>query len=154
MEITYEPIGLVRSPFGTPDDVPVEPNRSLETAGRIEINEEYEAGLAGLDGFSHVMVVAHLHLIDSYTLRTSPPFVDAVQPGIFATRGPRRPNPIGITIVRLTDVDGRILHVEGLDFVDETPVLDIKPFYPKPDESGDLDGGWIQDHLDQPQPDH
>ena len=150
MEIVYHPIGIVRSPFETPDDVPVEPNRSLETAGTIEINEEYEEGLAGLDGFSHIVVVTHLHLIDDYTLHTSPPFVDGFHPGIFATRGPRRPNPIGITIVRLVDVDGKDLHVEGLDFVDETPVLDIKPFYPKPDEWGDLQGGWIEEHLDQP----
>lgn len=150
MEIVYHPIGIVRSPFESPDDVPVEPNRSLETAGTIEIYEEYEEGLTGLDGFSHIVVVAHLHLIDEYTLCTSPPFVEGFQPGIFATRGPRRPNPIGITIVRLITVDSVVLNVAGLDFVDGTPVLDIKPFYPKPDEWADLRGGWIEEHLDQP----
>lgn len=147
--ILYHPIGVVRSPFDTPGDVPVEPTQSVDAAGRIELDEEYREGLTSLGGFSHIAVLAHLHLVDGYTLRTSPPFVDGIRPGVFATRGPRRPNPIGLTVVCLTGITGVVLHVEGIDLVDGTPVLDIKPHYPKPDEIHGLRGGWIEKQLER-----
>jgi tRNA-Thr(GGU) m(6)t(6)A37 methyltransferase TsaA len=147
--VVYHPIGVVRSPFDTPEDVPLKPSRSVDAAGQIELEAEYQDGLALLDGFSHIVIVAHLHLIEGYTLRTAPPFVEGVRPGIFATRGPKRPNPIGLTVVRLIDITDAVLHVEGLDLVDGTPVLDLKPHYPKPDEYRGLRGGWIEDNLEQ-----
>jgi tRNA-Thr(GGU) m(6)t(6)A37 methyltransferase TsaA len=147
--VVYHPIGVVRSPFDAPEDVPCESSRSVDAAGRVELDEQYQDGLALLDGFSHIVIVSHLHLIEGYTLRTSPPFVQGLRPGIFATRGPKRPNPIGLTVVRLTDISDIVLHVEGLDLVDGTPVLDIKPHYPKPDEYQDLRGGWIEDNSEQ-----
>jgi tRNA-Thr(GGU) m(6)t(6)A37 methyltransferase TsaA len=130
-------------------DVPLEPSRSVDASGRVELDAEYQDGLALLDGFSHIVIVAHLHLIDGDTLRTSPPFVDGRRPGIFATRGPKRPNPIGLTVVRLTDITDAVLRVEGFNLVDGTPVLDVKPHYPKPDEYQGLRGGWIEDNLEQ-----
>lgn len=147
--VLYHPIGVVRSPFDTPADVPIESTLSVEAAGRIELDEEYREGLTSLDGFSHIAVIAHLHLVDEYTLRTSPPFVDGIHPGIFATRGPKRPNPIGLSVVQLTGITELVLNVEGIDLVDGTPVLDIKPHYPKPDEIHGLRGGWIENHLER-----
>jgi tRNA-Thr(GGU) m(6)t(6)A37 methyltransferase TsaA len=128
--VVYHPIGVVRSPFDAPQDVPCESSRSVDATGRVELDEKYQEGLTLFDGFSHIVIVAHLHLIEGYTLRTSPPFVEGVHPGIFATRGPKRPNPIAITVVRLAEITDAVLHVGGLDLVDGTPALDIKPHYP------------------------
>jgi tRNA-Thr(GGU) m(6)t(6)A37 methyltransferase TsaA len=147
--VAFEPIGVVRSPFATPEDVPVNPNRPVESSGKVELKQDYADGLRLLAGFSHIIIISHLHLIDDTTLRTSPPFVEDVHPGIFATRGPNRPNPIGLSIVRLTGSTENTLEVSGLDLVDGTPVLDIKPYYPKPGETQDLRGGWIEENLDQ-----
>lgn len=149
-DITYRPIGTVRSPYENPEDVPLSPDTAADATGTVEIDEQYAAGLVGLDGFSHVVLLTHLHRVDDYVLRTDPPFAEGARPGIFATRGPRRPNPIGLSIVRLRDVDGTVLHVEGVDLVDGTPLLDIKPFAPKPGEAEDVERGWIDEHLEQP----
>lgn len=146
--VTYTPIGAVSSPFETAEDVPRCVTESVDASGTVEIDDPYAEGLALLEGFSHIMLVTHLHEVEDERMRCAPPFAD-VRPGIFATRGPSRPNPIGLSIVRLTGREGTTLSVDGLDLVDGTHVLDVKPFAPKADELRDLDGGWIEEHTDQ-----
>lgn len=146
--ITYEPIGAVRSPFEDPSDVPTDPNEPSGAAGRVELEPRYEPGLEGIEGFSHVTLLAHLHRSPADALRAHPPFAD-VEVGVFASASPNRPNPIAQTVVRLQAVEGATLRVEGLDLIDGTPVLDIKPFAPKPALLEDLQTGWIGEHLDQ-----
>lgn len=147
-EICYDPIGTVHSPFETPEDVPKNPETTADATGTVELDPAYTDGLAHIDGFSHLVLVTHLHLVDEAVMRCAPPFAE-VEPGIFATRGPRRPNPIGLSIVRLTDRDGPELTVANLDLVDGTPLLDLKPFAPKADELAGLRGGWIEEATGQ-----
>ena len=147
--ITYHPIGVVHSPFDRAADVPVDPDEPSDAAGRIDIDEEYAEGLLGLDGFSHVTVLAHLHESHGYSLTVRPSFADGLEVGIFATSGPHRPNPIAQTIVRLQRIEDATLYVEGVDLADGTPVLDLKPFAPKPGALDDLRGGWFEEYLDQ-----
>lgn len=144
-EIRYEPIGEVRSPFETPEDVPVNPTGPTDASGTVELAPEYEEGLTDIEGFSHVVVLAHLHRVEGYALQASPPFAPGANPGIFATSGPRRPNPIAQSVLRLRDVDGVTLSVDWLDLVDGTPVLDVKPHAPKPHECKDIRIGWLED---------
>ncbi len=147
-QVCYHPIGTVHSPFRSPEAVPKNPESTVDATGAVEIDEKYTEGLAHIDGFSHIVLVTHLHEVDSPTKRCDPPFAD-VRPGIFATRGPRRPNPIGLSIVELTGRDGATLSVSGLDLVDGTPVLDIKPFAPKAEQLANLRGGWLEAATDQ-----
>lgn len=147
--VTYNPIGTVHSPFETPEQVPKHPSEVVDASGTVEICDAYVDGLASIEGFSHVLLVVHLHLAGEPTMRCDPPFVDDRRPGIFATRGPRRPNPIGVSPVQLTGVSDGVLTVEDLDLVDGTPVLDVKPFVPKPGSLEGLEGGWIEADTDQ-----
>lgn len=147
--ITYEPIGVVHSEFTDPADVPKHTRRTVDMTGTVEVFEEYTEGLADIDGFSHVMVISHLHEVAEPVLRADPPFAENREPGIFATRGPRRPNPIGVSLVSLLQQTGGVLEVDDLDLIDGTPVLDIKPFAPKAGEFEGLEGGWIEAETDQ-----
>ena len=141
-DITYTPIGRVHSPFDTPKDVV---HKAVdETEGRIVLDDAYEPGLDDLDGFSHVVVLAHLDGVDEYHLTARPPHVDDLDVGVFAARSPFRPNPIAQTVVELTGREGATLHVRGLDLVDGTPVLDLKPYVSAVDESEVL-LGWLED---------
>ena len=144
MDVTYTPIGVVRSPYDSPDDVPTP--RDEDVASRVVLDEAYAEGLDGLDGFSHVVVLAHLDGIGEAHLRARPPHVDDVEVGVFASRSPARPNPIAQSVVRLADVEGTTLHVRGLDLVDGTPVLDVKPYVGGVD-GADVERGWL-DELD------
>jgi len=145
-EISYTPIGEVESPFDRPEEVPIDPTASTGATGRIRLDPAYREGLAHLEGFSHVVIVAHLHLLaEETTLRTAPPFAPDVEPGVFATRSPVRPNNVALSIVRLAGVDGATLEVEGIDLVDGTPVIDLKPFAPKDHELAGLEMGWLED---------
>jgi len=148
-KVTYDPIGEIRSPFEEPSAVPVDPDEPSGAAGRVELDPEFEPGLDGLDGFSHVTILAHLHRSPADTLRAHPPFADGLEVGVFATASPNRPNPIAQTVVRLDSIEGTTLYVEGLDLLDGTPVLDLKPFAPKPSLLDELETGWIGEHLDQ-----
>jgi len=141
-DITYTPIGRVHSPFETPGDVVHE--AVDDTEGRIVLDEAYERGLDDLDGFSHVVVLAHLDGIDEYRLTARPPHVDDLEVGVFAARSPFRPNPIAQTVVELTGHDGTTLHVRGLDLADGTPVLDLKPHIPAVDDS-EVSLGWLDE---------
>ena len=142
-DVRYRPIGVVHSPLKPDDHVSPRPVESKGVEGTIEVFAEYAEGLRDLDGFSHVVLLCHLHLSSAFALTVKPPS-DSVTHGVFATRSPRRPNPISLTVVRLRALEDNVLHVTGLDLVDGTPVLDIKPYIP-PECGGDsIRTGWIR----------
>lgn len=139
----FQPIGLIRTPFIRKDQVPIQPYRSHAT-GRVELSPEYEAGLEDLDGFSHVFLLYFFHQAEpGYDLAVTP-FLDDKPKGLFATRYPRRPNPIGLSVVRLLRREGSVLHVEGIDVLDGTPLLDVKPYVPSFDAYPEARMGWLQ----------
>jgi tRNA-Thr(GGU) m(6)t(6)A37 methyltransferase TsaA len=142
-EIVYKPIGVIRTPFKTPENMPVQPAGGKDVEGVVEVAPEYEDGLADLEGFSHVYLIYHLDRSRGYSLKVVP-FMDTVERGLFATRAPRRPNPIGISVVRLRRVEGNRLHVCDLDILDSTPLLDIKPCVRDFDASSDVRIGWLK----------
>jgi tRNA-Thr(GGU) m(6)t(6)A37 methyltransferase TsaA len=136
-----QPIGVIHTPFTSPPEVPIQAARS-ETAGRVEVYPEYAPGLADLDGFSHVILVYWFHRADGFSL-TVRPYLDDELHGLFATRYPARPNPIGLSVVELVAVDGCTLRVRGVDVLDTTPLLDIKPFVPAFDHREEARVGWL-----------
>jgi tRNA-Thr(GGU) m(6)t(6)A37 methyltransferase TsaA len=142
MDITYHSIGTVRSPHQTTDGMPIQPSRAEGVVGTIEVDEEYAEGLDDLDGFSHVIVIAHLHRASSFKLRVVP-YLDTEHRGLFATRAPSRPNPIGISVLKLLGIEGSTIRVEGIDLLDGTPVLDLKPYVPEFDPETDVRCGWL-----------
>jgi tRNA-Thr(GGU) m(6)t(6)A37 methyltransferase TsaA len=146
--ITYTPIGIVHTPYTTPVGMPVQTVAAAGVAGTIELDPEWAAGLKDLAAFSHLILVTHLHQVSGYSLEVVP-FLDDRPHGVFATRSPRRPNPIGLSIVRLVDITGCTLHVEDVDMVDGTPLLDIKPFVPALDHRETDRIGWFSDRLDR-----
>ena len=142
MKVEYRPIGVVRSPFTRPEDAPSQPSRSGGARGSVEIDPEVTEGLRDLEGFSHIILLCHLHRSAGFDLEIVPHGETELR-GLFATRSPRRPNPIGLSVVRLVSVDGTTLTVEGLDLLDGTPVLDVKPFVGELGETTDVRRGWI-----------
>ena len=141
MNISMRPIGIVRSPYGETAQVPKGFGAQHDAEGTIEILPEYEVGLTDIEGFSHLYVIWVFDRSDSYELLGTPP-TDTKPHGVFATRSPRRPNPIGLTVVKLIGRDGPKLRVVGLDMLDGTPVLDIKPYLSNIQEN-DLRLGWL-----------
>lgn len=141
--ITYRPIGFVHSPWTSREGMPIQPSLSGGATGWVEILEELREGLADLDGFSHIVLLSHLHESSGFELKVVP-FLDTVERGLFATRAPRRPNPIGISVLRLLGVSGTRLEVADLDLLDGTPVLDIKPYVADFDERADVRLGWFE----------
>jgi len=127
VKITYRPIGIIHSPFKEPKGTPIQPKAAKGIEGTIELFPEYQRGLKDIEGFSHIILIYHFHLSTKYTLEVKP-YMDDKLHGLFATRAPARPNPIGLSVVRLTEVKGNSLYIKGVDIVDGTPLLDIKPF--------------------------
>ena len=125
--ITLEPIGIVRSPFTETSQIPKGPGAQHTEEGVLEIRPELEAGLTDIEGFSHLFVLWVFDRADGYDLFAHPPTSDRPH-GVFATRSPRRPNPIGLTVVELLGRDGPRLRVRGVDMLDGSPILDIKPY--------------------------
>ena len=146
-KITYKPIGFIRTPFPKISEMPVQPNGAIGVYGVIELNDELVSGLNDLEGFSHLILIYHLHLVKESKLSVIP-FMDNKPHGIFATRAPARPNPIGISTVKLQKIEGNLLYIEGVDMVDNTPLLDIKPFFPKYDNQQNVKYGWLEEKVD------
>lgn len=142
--ITYTPIGTIRTPHTAVAGMPVQNVGAEGSVGTIEIAPEYAAGLRDLEGFSHLILLYHLHRISGYALavRSYIAGPDGPERGVFATRSPKRPNPIGFTIVRLVAIDGATLTVTGVDILDGTPLLDIKPYIPAFDARDAERIGW------------
>ena len=136
-----QPIGAVHTPYTETKQIPKGPGAEHHAEGTIEILPEYEAGLADIEGFSHLFILWLFHRSTDYDLVATPP-IDNRPHGVFATRSPRRPNPIGLTVVKLLRREGNKLHVRGVDMLDGTPVLDIKP-YLSSIPSEELRLGWV-----------
>jgi len=144
-KITFTPIGIVHSPYKEPKGVPIQPAGAKGSRGVIEIYPEYAPGLKDLEGFSHIYVLFHFHKgrLPPESLKLVP-YLDDKERGLFATRAPSRPNPIGLSLLKLVEVRGRELHVEDLDMIDDTPVLDIKPFAARFDNRENSKAGWLE----------
>jgi len=145
--IAYHPIGTIHSPFKEPKGTPIQPVAAQGVAGTVEVLADYGEGLKDLEGFSHIVLLYHFHLSRDYKLLVTP-FLDDVPRGLFATRAPKRPNPIGLSVVRLVSVEGNILHIRNVDIVDGTPLLDIKPFVPYFEPQDGVRFGWLEGKSD------
>lgn len=140
MEFVMHPIGVIHSPYTDKSQTPIQSSRS-QTLGEVELFPEFVDGLKDVDGFSHLILLYAFHCSTGFNLRVKP-FLDNQLRGLFATRHPCRPNPIGLSIVRLLSRQENILTVKGLDVLDDTPLLDIKPYVPDFDERSEVRTGW------------
>lgn len=145
--VTYTPIGIVHSPFTEPDGTPIQAAAAEGVTGRIELLPEFVDGLQDLEGFSHVVLLYHCHQAGAPQLQVTP-FLDHQTRGVFATRAPSRPNPIGVSVVRLVEIDGSTIQIRDLDVLDGTPLLDIKPYVPEFDVRQPARTGWLEGHAD------
>jgi tRNA-Thr(GGU) m(6)t(6)A37 methyltransferase TsaA len=143
MDIIYRPIGTIHSPFKDLEGMPIQPTGETSAPGTIEIYPEYAQGLKDLEGFSFIILLYHFHQVSRSSLMVTP-FLGSETRGIFATRAPTRPNPIGLSIVKLVKIDGSRLYVENLDILDGTPLLDLKPYVPEFDWRPDARIGWLE----------
>ena len=138
------PIGVIRSPFKDIEGMPIQPKGAAGVRGTVEVFPEYEQCLKDLDGFSHIYLLYRFHLAKEWKPLVTP-FMDSVKRGLFATRAPKRPNPIGLSVVALLTVDGSRLEIENVDVVDGTPLLDIKPYVPDFDNHPATRTGWLEE---------
>jgi tRNA-Thr(GGU) m(6)t(6)A37 methyltransferase TsaA len=144
---TSKPIGFVSSPYKQTSEIPKGLGAKHNAEGALKISPEFELGLTDIEGFSHLIVIWEFDRADGFQLLGTPP-TDNRPHGVFATRSPRRPNPIGLTIVELLGREGAVLRVRGVDMLDDTPILDIKPYLSNiPAES--LRRGWLAEAEDR-----
>lgn len=143
MSIEFKPIGVIHTPFKQLEGMPIQPTGARGVHGRVEIYKEYRAGLLDLDGFSHIFLLYHFHRSQGFNLQVVP-FLDTEMRGLFATRAPRRPNAIGISIVELNLIQNGVLHIQNVDILDGTPLLDIKPYVPEFDSQLRVKTGWLE----------
>jgi tRNA-Thr(GGU) m(6)t(6)A37 methyltransferase TsaA len=140
--ISYQPIGIIHSPFKNIENMPIQPTAASKARGTVEVFAAVAEGLKDVEGFSHIILLYHFHRVTQPKL-TVVPFLDRVPRGLFATRAPSRPNPIGLSIVKLVGIEGNVLHIENVDIVDGTPLLDIKPYVPAFDHHEVQRMGWL-----------
>ncbi|MFC2076273.1 tRNA (N6-threonylcarbamoyladenosine(37)-N6)-methyltransferase TrmO [candidate division KSB1 bacterium] len=146
MKWTPKPIGIIHSGYQLQTGTPVQGAFTPESRGQVEIFTEFEEGLRDIDGFDRIFLIYHCHRSGPVRLRVTP-YLDTVERGLFAVRAPARPNPIGLTVVKLISREGRFLKVSGVDILDNTPLLDIKPYIPPFDSFPDCHHGWIEQRL-------
>jgi len=148
-----KPIGIIHTPYKKDGEAPYQAYES-EEVGEIEIFKEYEEGLKDIEGFSHLIILYMFHksvkrsvkekyFLNSFGLLVKP-YLDDTPRGLFATRSPNRPNPIGLSVVELLKREGNVLKVKGVDMLDGTPLLDIKPYVPRFDQRGNVKIGWLE----------
>jgi tRNA-Thr(GGU) m(6)t(6)A37 methyltransferase TsaA len=147
-EISVRPIGVINSPFTDRANMPIQPCGARDVPGRIVLKETLAPGLKDLEGFSHIYLLYHFHLSQGFDL-TVVPFMEPAKRGLFSTRAPRRPNQIGMSIVRLERIEGNILHILDVDVLDGTPLLDIKPYFRTFDSFPEAVSGWAEAHQDE-----
>ena len=141
-DITFRQIGTIYSPYTNTTAMPIQPRGALGVTGRVEVLPEFAEGLKDVSGFSHIYLIYHFHIAPGMRLYVVP-FLDSAERGVFATRAPTRPNPLGLSVVRLREVCGNVLLVENLDVLDGTPLLDIKPYVPAFDHWDVESTGWL-----------
>jgi tRNA (adenine37-N6)-methyltransferase len=147
-KLTYEPIGIVHSPFKEPKNVPIQATASKGSVGTVEVFSQFVEGLKDLQDFSHIFLLYHFHLTTSCYLMVKP-FLEDKLHGVFATRSPARPNKIGLSVVHLLRIENNILHIENVDILEGTPLIDIKPYVPKFDDRKNAKIGWFDGKLDK-----
>ena len=140
-----KPIGIIHSPFKSKQETPIQPFRS-KAVGKIEVFKEYERGLDDIEGFSHLILIYKFHRSRGFSLKVKP-FLDNRLRGLFATRAPRRPNQIGLSVVKLIRRRWNILFVNGIDVIDGTPLLDIKPNVPDFNSGEEVRTCWIEGRM-------
>jgi len=145
--IKFLPIGVIHSPFKKTEGMPIQPKGASGIKGTVELLEEYHAGLKDLDGFSHIILLYHFHRSQGFNLQVVP-FMDTKLRGLFATRAPKRPSPIGLSTVQLDRIEAGVLYVQNLDILDGTPLLDIKPYVPVFDRQLQIRTGWLEQFKD------
>jgi tRNA-Thr(GGU) m(6)t(6)A37 methyltransferase TsaA len=145
VNVKVKSIGIIHTPFKCKKDTPIQPFQS-KAVGEISVFKEYQEGLEGIEGFSHLILLYRFHKSRGYCLKVKP-FLDNKLKGLFATRYPRRPNQIGLSVVKLIKRNGRILLVSGVDMIDNTPLLDIKPFIPDFNRKEKIRIGWLTKKL-------
>jgi len=149
MKFKFKPIGIIHSPFKTKEDIDnkkyADPRGFDSVQGELEIFKPYEAGLKDTEGFSHLIIIFAFHKSRGYKLEAKP-FLDDTLRGIFSTRSPNRPNPLGMTVVKVVERKGNILKVSGVDMIEGTPILDIKP-YTSRDQKSPIKLGWLEDKI-------
>lgn len=143
MNAIFKPIGIIHSPFQSLEDMPIQPTSDASESGRVEIFPQFTEGLKDLAGFSHIYLIYHLHKTTSFKL-TVTPFLDTKPRGLFATRAPARPNPIGLSLVQLDRIEANWLYIAHLDILDQTPLLDIKPYIPEFELQTKVRIGWLE----------
>lgn len=142
-KVVFEPIGVIHTPFKTRENMPVQPSGGKGVEGVAVLRPELAEALADVDGFSHVYLIYHLHRSKSFSLKVVP-FLDTERRGLFATRAPRRPNPIGVSVVRVKRVEGNKVYFQDVDMLDGTPLLDIKPCVREFDSRRKMRIGWLE----------
>jgi len=145
-KIIYHPIGIIHTPFKKTVGVPIQPSAATGIKATITVYPEYREGLADLDGFSHIILLYHFHLSKKYSLKVTH-YMDGQLRGVFATRAPARPNPIGLSVVRLLKIEEAVIFIENVDLVDGTPLLDIKPYVPDFDRYEIQKIGWLENNI-------
>ncbi|MEJ2700904.1 MAG: tRNA (N6-threonylcarbamoyladenosine(37)-N6)-methyltransferase TrmO [Sedimentisphaerales bacterium] len=146
-KIEMNPIGIVHSPYKRPKNIPIQGTFKPEVEAWVELREEYSSGLKDLDKFSHAILLFYFHQSHEERLR-SRPFLEDQMHGIFAIRSPHRPNHIGLSVVRIKRIEGNRLYFTEVDVLDQTPVLDIKPYVAYFDNRKDVVCGWIDKHFE------
>jgi tRNA-Thr(GGU) m(6)t(6)A37 methyltransferase TsaA len=142
--IEYKQIGIIKSPFKELEGMPIQPVGACGIKGEVRIKKMYVEGLEDLEEFSHIILIYHFHRCEGFSLRVKP-FMDDKMHGVFATRAPKRPNPIGLSVVRLDKVVDNVLYISNVDILDGTPLMDIKPYVPQLEriEDEELCIGWF-----------
>jgi tRNA-Thr(GGU) m(6)t(6)A37 methyltransferase TsaA len=143
MKIIYRPIGIIRSPFDKLEDMPIQPSSESSGPGVVEVYPDFAPGLKDLEGFSHIYLLYHLHKAGEVKLEVTP-FLDEQPRGLFATRAPSRPNPIGLSLVKVARIQENLIHVERVDVLDGTPLIDLKPYIPVFEETEEARVGWLE----------
>jgi tRNA-Thr(GGU) m(6)t(6)A37 methyltransferase TsaA len=143
INVVYKPIGVIHSPFNNLEEMPIQPTSDTSRPGTVEIYPEFVEGLKDLEGFSHIYLIYHLHKISKSRLLVTP-FLDKEPHGIFATRAPSRPNPIGLSLVKIVSLEGNLIHVDQVDILDGTPLIDIKPYVPEFENVHVVKIGWLE----------
>ena len=140
-----KPIGIIRTPFKRKEDAPIQPSRS-SACGEVEVFKKYEEGLEDIEGFSHIILIYQFHKSEGYSLKVKP-YLDDNLRGLFATRAPRRPNQIGLSVVKLLKRKKNILFIESIDVLEGTPLLDIKPYVPDFYPKENVTIGWLEGKI-------
>lgn len=148
MEITFNSIGSIHSPFNELADMPIQPAGAQGIKGTIEVDRQFIPALQDLEGFSHIYVLYYFHKSKGWKPKVIP-FLDKQERGLFSTRAPHRPNPIGLSVLKVEGVQENQILVSNVDILDGTPLLDIKPYVPQFDDVDEIRIGWVEENIHQ-----